>query len=66
MAKALLGHVGISTDVRLAAEVRRLRTRVLQLEDELGRVKAANEALVATVHVEDDVRALTHSEHALT
>ena len=24
MAKALLGHVGVSTDLRLAAEVRRL------------------------------------------
>ncbi|MCU1600428.1 MAG: hypothetical protein JWO22_1137, partial [Frankiales bacterium] len=38
MAKALLGHVGMSTDLRLASEVRRLRARVLELEDELGRV----------------------------
>lgn len=59
MAKALFGHVGVGTDLRLAAEVRRLRSRVLELEDELGRVRAANEALVATVHVDDDIRVLT-------
>jgi hypothetical protein len=61
MAKALLGHVGMSTDLRLAAEVRRLRTRVLELEDELSRVKAANDALVAAVHVEDDIRMITQA-----
>ena len=66
MAKALFGHVGVGTDVRLAAEVRRLRTRVLELEGELARVKAANDALVAAVHVEDDIRVLTEGEHALT
>lgn len=66
MAKALLGHVGVGTDLRLAAEVRRLRSRVLELEQELTRVRAANDALVATVHVEDDIRVLTESEHALT
>ena len=66
MAKALLGHVGVCTDLRLAAEVRRLRSRVLELEQELTRVRAANDALVATVHVEDDIRVLTESEHALT
>jgi hypothetical protein len=66
MAKALFGHVGVGTDLRLAAEVRRLRAKVVELEDELSRVKAANEALVAAVHVEDDVRVLTQSEPALT
>lgn len=66
MAKALLGHVGVSTDLRLAAEVRRLRTRVLDLEDELMRLRAANEALMASVHVEDDIRVLTQSEPVLT
>ncbi len=65
MAKALFGHVGVGTDLRLASEVRRLRTRVLELEEELGRVKAANEALVASVHVEDDIRVLTDG-HVLT
>lgn len=65
MAKALFGHVGVGTDLRLAAEVRRLRSRVLELEDELGRVRAANDALVATVHVDDDIRVLTQAEPAL-
>ena len=63
MAKARLGHVGVGPDLRMAGEVRRLRTRVLELEDELGRVIAANEALVASVRVDDDIRVLT--EHAL-
>mgnify|MGYP000515867353 FL=1 len=58
MAKALLGHVG-GADLRLVDEVRRLRTRVRDLEAELARVTAANEALVASVHVEDDIRMLT-------
>ena len=66
MAKALLGHVGVSTDLRLAGEVRRLRTRVLDLEDEISRLRAANEALVASVHVDDDIRVLTQAEPALT
>ncbi len=65
MAKALLGHVGLSTDTRLATEVRRLRGRVVELETELARVRATNEALVATVHVDDDIRVLT-AEPALT
>ena len=65
MAKALLGHVGVGTDLRLAAEVRRLRARVEELETELSRVKAANDALAAAVHVEDDIRVLT-AEHVLT
>jgi hypothetical protein len=66
MAKALLGHVGVGTDLRLAAEVRRLRTRVLDLEDELGRVKAANDALLSSMHVDDDIRMITQPEPALT
>ena len=61
MAKALLGHVG-GTDLRLVDEVRRLRTRVRDLEAELARVSAANDALVASVHVEDDIRLLTLDE----
>jgi hypothetical protein len=58
MAKALLGHVG-GADLRLVDEVRRLRRRVRDLEVELSRVTAANDALVASVHVEDDIRLLT-------
>ena len=41
MAKALLGHVGISPDLRLAQEVRRLRDRVKELETELADARAA-------------------------
>lgn len=65
MAKALFGHVGASVDSRLAAECRRLRGRVSELEVELARVKAVNEALVATVTVDDDIRILTE-ESVLT
>jgi len=59
MAKALLGHVGVGTDLRLADEVRRLRSRVSELEAELTRVRAANDALAASVTVEDDLSTLT-------
>jgi outer membrane protein TolC len=64
MAKALLGHVGVGPDLRLAAEVRRLRARVAELETELAQ---AREALVVQVgmHVDDDLRVLTE-EPALT
>ncbi len=58
MAKALFGHVG-GADLRLVDEVRRLRTRVRELEAELARVTAANDALMSSVHVEDDIRLLT-------
>ena len=58
MAKALLGHVG-GVDLRLVDEVRRLRGRVNELQAEVARLTAANDALVATVHVEDDIRMLT-------
>ncbi|MCW2605983.1 MAG: hypothetical protein JWO60_676 [Frankiales bacterium] len=53
MAKALFGHVGAGNDLRLAAEVRRLRGRVAELEAEL-------EALRSAVSVtDDDLRLLT-------
>ncbi len=66
MAKALFGHVS-GADLRLVDEVRRLRGRVRELESELARVSAANDALVASVHVEDDIRLLTFDdEPALT
>lgn len=68
MAKALFGHVGIGQDLRLSAEVRRLRQRVDELESELTRARAANDALAASVTVEDDLRTLDlqGSEPALT
>lgn len=67
MAKALFGHVGLAADQRLVDEARRLRRQVDDLQLELARAHAANDALVASVHVEDDVRMLTlQDEPALT
>ena len=48
MAKALLGHVGIGPDLRLAQEVRRLQLRVKELEAELADARAT-QALEAAV-----------------
>ena len=39
MAKALLGHVGPSLDLRLVTELRRLQLRVKELEAELAEVR---------------------------
>ena len=65
MAKALFGHVGVGTDMRLAAEVRRLRTRVSDLEAALAHAQVVNEALAAQIDVSDELRALD-AEPALT
>ena len=65
MAKALFGHVGVGTDLRLAAEVRRLRTRVSDLEAALAHAQTVNEALASQVDVSDELRAL-EGEPALT
>jgi hypothetical protein len=46
MAKALLGHVG-GSDPRVLAEMRRLQQRVQDLESELVRIQAENDALSA-------------------
>ena len=67
MAKALFGHVGLGADQRLVEEVRRLRHQVDDLQIQLARAHAENDALVASVHVEDDIRMLTlQDERALT
>jgi len=58
MAKALFGHVGVGNDLRLQAEMRRLRIRVAALERELALAHATNEAFAASVTVEDDLRTL--------
>lgn len=46
MAKALLGYVG-GSDPRVLAEVRRLQQRVQDLESEIVRIQAENDALSA-------------------
>lgn len=67
MAKALFGHVGLGADQRLVDEVRRLSRQVEDLQVGLARAHAANDALLASVHVEDDIRMLTlQDEPALT
>ena len=48
MAKALLGHVGIGPDLRIAEEVRRLQRRIKELEAELAETHATH-ALEAAV-----------------
>ncbi len=45
MAKAILGHVG-GPDPRLLAEVARLRRRVGELQAEISRLTAENQALL--------------------
>ncbi|WP_033215123.1 hypothetical protein [Kitasatospora phosalacinea] len=48
MAKALLGYVG-GPDPRMLSEMRRLQQRVQDLENELVRLQAENDALSAVV-----------------
>jgi hypothetical protein len=54
MAKALLGYVG-GSDPRLLAEMRRLQQRVQDLESELVRIQAENDALSAAAHHGDSL-----------
>ncbi|MDX2642671.1 hypothetical protein OG937_15365 [Streptomyces sp. NBC_00510] len=61
MAKALLGYVG-GPDPRLLAEMRRLQQRVQDLETELVRIQAENDALAAASHELVDV---PHAEPVL-
>jgi hypothetical protein len=56
MAKALLGHVG-GPDPRMVAEMRRLQQRVRDLEAELVRLQAENDALATAA--DDDVLSLS-------
>jgi hypothetical protein len=61
MAKALLGHVGIGPDLRLAEEIRRLQRRVKELEAELAEVRTAQELEAA---VSPDLLTLEQREPA--
>ncbi|MEU3180633.1 MULTISPECIES: hypothetical protein [Streptomyces] len=53
MAKALLGYVG-GSDPRLLAEMRRLQQRVQDLESEIVRIQAENDALAAAASHHSD------------
>jgi hypothetical protein len=61
MAKALFGHVGNGLDVRMASELRRTRDRVRDLESEVARLKAANDALSSKLM--DNMLTLEVPEH---
>lgn len=66
MAKALVGHVG-GPDPHMVAEMRRLQQRVRDLEAELVRLQAANDALHAAVRDDDNFSGASSSrEPALT
>ena len=66
MAKALLGYVG-GPDPRLLAEMRRLQQRVQDLESELVRMQAENDALTVASHEESLLSSIdvTHAEPVL-
>jgi hypothetical protein len=59
MAKALLGHVGHDLDLRMVSELRRLRDRVRELEGDVARLQAANNALSSGLIVDDDMLTLS-------
>ncbi|MEV0600767.1 MULTISPECIES: hypothetical protein [Streptomyces] len=68
MAKALLGYVG-GSDPRVLAEMRRLQQRVQDLESELVRIQAENDALSAAARHGDrllDSIDVPQAEPALT
>jgi hypothetical protein len=67
MAKALLGYVG-GSDPRVLAEMRRLQQRVQDLESELVRIQAQNDALSAAARHGDSLLEsidVSHAEPAL-
>ena len=70
MAKALIGYLG-GPDPLVAAEIARLRVRVRDLEDEVARLHASNDAMMAVVSGEQmlsvaDVSDVAAREPALT
>ncbi len=67
MAKALSGFATTTVDPRLIAEVRTLRCRVRDLEAELDRCRAENDALAAhSLERFDEAVVLDDREPALT
>ncbi len=65
MAKALLGHVG-GADPLMIFEVRRLRQRVRELEAQVMRLQAENDALTTGIsHVDLMSLEVEHKEPAL-
>lgn len=72
MAKALMGHVGLSPDARLIAEVQRLRATVRQLEADNEQLRARAARLQHELDISQELRlhdemlSLEHVEPALT
>jgi len=64
MAKALYGH--LAADPALAAEVRRLRRRVSELEADLARLRAEHEVLVPLVTDDEIIALAPQAQPALT
>jgi len=66
MAKALYGH--LATDPALLAEVAHLRRRLRDLEEEVGRLRAENDALAPLVTDGDlvELRSLERTQPVLT
>jgi hypothetical protein len=64
MAKALLGHVGSTLDLRVASELKRLRDRVRDLETEVIRLRAENAELTSAARVDEEMLRLTVAEPA--
>ncbi|HVS67395.1 MAG TPA: hypothetical protein VHE56_02500 [Mycobacteriales bacterium] len=62
MAKALLGHVGNGLDLRVATEMKRLRDRVRDLENEVIRLRAENAELTSLARVDEEMLRLTVAE----
>jgi hypothetical protein len=65
MAKALLGHLS-GPDPVVLAEIARLRRRVRDLEDELDRLHAENDALTALAAAEEQVLSVAERQPVLT
>lgn len=59
MAKALLGHVGNGLDLRIANEMKRLRDRVRDLENEVIRLRAENSELTSLARVDEEMLRLS-------
>jgi hypothetical protein len=58
-----MGHVGHDLDLRMVAELRRLRDRVRTLELEIAQLHAENSELASKVRVESDLLTLSVPEH---
>jgi hypothetical protein len=63
MAKALMGHVGSGLEVRASYELKRLRDRVRELENEVIRLRAENAELTSAARVDEEMMRLTVAEN---